>query len=707
MELETTSFASEEELCQKDDTKGLNGESSIGDGHHGHDGSSHGDTSGCHGEDCHHVDGVGHHGEKTSNQYEEDELLKSDTDSTFFDDHSVITEEVEPPDGGFGWVVCACAFFLQLICDGLLFSFGVLYISLLEHFEEGKSVTSWVGAVFMGCSMLMGPLAGALANKIGCRITGMLGSVICCVSLVISTFSPNIAVLSITYGAMAGTGLSFVYLVSVVMVGSYFKKRRALANGIAMCGSGIGTFIMSPLLRFLLDKYGWNGTILILAGIALNGCVFSAFFRPVTYKVMKNDSRNGSIEHLGDNVVIAATDSTENCDELGRVEKDQLVGLVDGVENDKLAEDVPKTDSGYASNNHVGKTKPTLLEVPPRLSKDRRISSLTDLDRFQKVQNNRLVALKTVHQLSHPHLHRMGASSNKSLSVQSRTSRNLITTQSLVDTYWGKENVSTMSRREIFMSGSVMTIPWVPAKDVGSDRQRYNSRLGQLSTKPVLAGSKSHSWFFSCVEALGIPLLRDPVLILIVLSCVFWTGQSTIYTYLVDYALYRDIDKHSASFLLSIIGILNTIGRIVIGWVTDHPRVDSTLVYASAILVTGVIAFVIPFCESFVALAFCSGVFGICMATYVSLRSIIVVDLMGIDKLTGSFGLVISFQGISYIVVPPIAGAILEMTGTYIGPFMSTGAFYTLAAIVILPVRILQRRCQNKAKDIDLDDADV
>jgi hypothetical protein len=32
------------------------------------------------------------------------------------------------------------------------------------------------------------------------------------------------------------------------------------------------------------------------------------------------------------------------------------------------------------------------------------------------------------------------------------------------------------------------------------------------------------------------------------------------------------------------------------------------------------------------------------------------VDLLGIGKLTSAFGLVISFQGVTYTVVPPIAG---------------------------------------------------
>jgi predicted MFS family arabinose efflux permease len=100
------------------------------------------------------------------------------------------------------------------------------------------------------------------------------------------------------------------------------------------------------------------------------------------------------------------------------------------------------------------------------------------------------------------------------------------------------------------------------------------------------------------------------------LKYLFISGQSTIYTYLVDYAHFCDVNKHNAAFLLSIIGITNTVARIAIGWITDHPQIDSTLIYASALLVSGIIAFVIPFCETFLPLAICSGLFGICMGEY-------------------------------------------------------------------------------------------
>ena len=43
------------------------------------------------------------------------------------------------------------------------------------------------------------------------------------------------------------------------MVGYYFEQRRALATGIACCGSGIGAFCFAPLCEYLLEEFGWRG----------------------------------------------------------------------------------------------------------------------------------------------------------------------------------------------------------------------------------------------------------------------------------------------------------------------------------------------------------------------------------------------------------------------------------------------------------------
>jgi hypothetical protein len=65
-------------------------------------------------------------------------------------------------------------------------------------------------------------------------------------------------------------------------VAHYFESKRTLAMGLASCGSGIGAFILNPLSKYLIDVYGWRGTLLIQAGIQLNCILCGALFRPLT-----------------------------------------------------------------------------------------------------------------------------------------------------------------------------------------------------------------------------------------------------------------------------------------------------------------------------------------------------------------------------------------------------------------------------------------
>ena len=64
-------------------------------------------------------------------------------------------------------------------------------------------------------------------------------------------------------------------------VGYYFERRRAVATGIAVCGSGIGTFIFAPLSKYLLDELDWKNALFVLAGIIFNGCVCGMLMRPL------------------------------------------------------------------------------------------------------------------------------------------------------------------------------------------------------------------------------------------------------------------------------------------------------------------------------------------------------------------------------------------------------------------------------------------
>lgn len=188
-------------------------------------------------------------------------------------------EKPDIPDGGWGWVVVFASLILSMVADGISFSFGLLYVEFLKEFEASKSSTSWIGSLFMAVPLLTGPIMSALVDKYGCRTMTMIGGIISAVGFIISSKCYSIGLMYLTFGTLAGLGLGLIYVTAVVSIAFWFDKKRTLAVGIGASGTGVGTFIFSPLTDYLLYEYGWRGTTLILAGCFLNMCVCGALMR--------------------------------------------------------------------------------------------------------------------------------------------------------------------------------------------------------------------------------------------------------------------------------------------------------------------------------------------------------------------------------------------------------------------------------------------
>lgn len=121
-------------------------------------------------------------------------------------------------------------------------------------------------------------------------MTTIAGAVLASACMVISYWAENVITLCFTIGIGTGLGFGLIYLPAIVSVTMYFEKKRSLATGIAVCGSGFGTFIFAPIISKLIEEFGWRGSLLILAAIVLKCVLFGALFRPLEEE--KSDSKN-------------------------------------------------------------------------------------------------------------------------------------------------------------------------------------------------------------------------------------------------------------------------------------------------------------------------------------------------------------------------------------------------------------------------------
>ena len=85
-----------------------------------------------------------------------------------------------------------------------------------------------------------------------------------------------------------------MYQPSLVILTYYFDKRLARASGLAQTGTGLGLFVVPPLLQFLIDQYGWQGALLVLAGVVANNAACAALYRPSALELETKSAHQSS-----------------------------------------------------------------------------------------------------------------------------------------------------------------------------------------------------------------------------------------------------------------------------------------------------------------------------------------------------------------------------------------------------------------------------
>jgi len=259
-----------------------------------------------------------------------------------------------PPDGGWGWVIVAASFLCNMVLDGIAYSFGIFLKPLQKHFEgESTGTISLVGSILAGFIMLVGPISSILVNKFGPRVTCIAGACVSSAAIFLSTYSPNVYMLMISYGVVGGFGLGLMYVPAVTAVGYWFEKKRSLVTGISTCGSGFGTIVFAPVVTALLSITDWQWTNRIIAGFCLMCTLLGLTMKPVPKPA--NEDEDSLAEIKKENASIIKKDKAFNAskEEMDFIDNNEESNKV--VESRREEEPEVKTENGYL----------TVLKNPP------------------------------------------------------------------------------------------------------------------------------------------------------------------------------------------------------------------------------------------------------------------------------------------------------------------------------------------------------
>ncbi|KAK3107095.1 hypothetical protein FSP39_007049 [Pinctada imbricata] len=255
-------------------------------------------------------------------------------------------------------------------------------------------------------------------------------------------------------------------------------------------------------------------------------------------------------------------------------------------------------------------------------------------------------------------------------------------------------NFNPLTRKDIFYSGSVRNLhmPCVQITELHSENSSTISKNCQ-SIECVKSESKTVDFSLLC-----------DLRFLLCMGCMtLWTAHGITLTYLPDIAVANGLSRDQGAILISVCGVSNTLIRIGAGIATDMFHISSTHIYIVALCVGSVTNFLFPWCGSFLAFVVCAAAFGLCMACAVSLRTIVIAEHLGIQRLTSAFSMIAFFQGLAFVVGPPIAGLVYDLTGSHLHPFLLAGGMYLISALLCVPLACMPKRGNIPEMEITLE----
>lgn len=168
----------------------------------------------------------------------------------------------------YRWVIVAAGGLLGCVAVGAMFSLPVLLVPIAR--TTGWSVTGVSTAMTIGfIAMAAGSIVwGLLSDRWGTRGVVLLGSVLLAASLAVASQVTSLLQFQLVFGVCVGLATAAIFAPMMACVTGWFDTLRRLAVSLVSAGMGMAPMTMSPFAAWLVSRYEWRTTLLVIAGVA-------------------------------------------------------------------------------------------------------------------------------------------------------------------------------------------------------------------------------------------------------------------------------------------------------------------------------------------------------------------------------------------------------------------------------------------------------
>lgn len=157
--------------------------------------------------------------------------------------------------------VLAVCVVLNLIARGVGESFTVFLLPVSSEMGWSRAEITSVYAVFMMTHACAAPFIGVVFDRLGGRLTYMLGLVAYGSAFAITGAADELWQVYLGLGLLGGVGVTAMGILPATgLIGRWFERRLTTAMAIAHAGLGLGIILIVPCTQWFIQAIGWRST---------------------------------------------------------------------------------------------------------------------------------------------------------------------------------------------------------------------------------------------------------------------------------------------------------------------------------------------------------------------------------------------------------------------------------------------------------------
>jgi len=150
--------------------------------------------------------------------------------------------------------------------NGVLGSFAVLYLPLIDEFGGSRAEVATVQSAALLLAGVTGPLVGAAFDRLGPRVLFQASALLAAAALVAASRVTSLPMLILTYGVWGGLALApLSSQTNMTVAALWYPRARGRAIAVVDLGTAVGAFCFVPLGQALVSALGWRTTLLVWA----------------------------------------------------------------------------------------------------------------------------------------------------------------------------------------------------------------------------------------------------------------------------------------------------------------------------------------------------------------------------------------------------------------------------------------------------------